>query len=250
MNINYTVENFRENPEHKIYGVTVGIVTGIADPENLGRIKVKFPHRDGDRQTDWVRVASLMAGPSRGILWLPEVNDEVLLAFNHGNIDEPYVIGALWNGKDKPPETAAVEQNKVKIRKIKTTRGHEVTFTDKANEDKLEVKTPAGNTVIMEDQGKKITVKDASGNNSIILDGQGRAITVQSGQKITLKASSCSIIVDGTAGITIDSGSLPLKIKGGPTEIKAAANLKAEGAIIDIKGQGPVSIGGAIVKIN
>lgn len=250
MNINYSVESLREAPEHKIYGVTIGIVTSIADPENLGRIKVKFPHRDGDRQTDWIRMVSLMAGASRGIFWLPEVNDEVLLAFNHGNIDEPYVLGALWNGKDKPPETAAVEQNKVKIRKIKTTRGHEVTFTDKQNEDKLEVKTPAGNTVIMEDQGKKITVKDASGGNSIILDGQGKAITVQSSQKITLKASSCSITIDGTAGITIDSGSMPVKIKGSQVDINATANLKVAGAMIDVKGQGPVNIGGAIVKIN
>lgn len=250
MNINYTVESFNEKSEHKIYGVTVGIVTNIDDPEKLGRIKVKFPHRNGDRATDWVYMVTPMAGSSRGMLLLPEVNDEVLLAFNHGNIDEPYVIGALWNGKDKPPEAAPVENGKVKIRKFKTTRGHEVTFTDKANEDKLEVKTPAGNTVIMEDQGKKITVKDASGGNSIILDGQGRAITVQAAQKITLKASACSITIDGTSGITIDAGSMPVKIKGSQIDASAQANVKVAGAMIDIKGQGPVNIGGAIVKIN
>jgi len=250
MNINYTVENFTETPEHKIYGVAVGIVTNIEDPENLGRVKVKFPHRNGDRDTDWVYVATPMAGASRGMHLLPEVNDEVLLAFNHGNIDEPYVIGCLWNGKDKPPQTAVYEQGKVKIRKFKTTRGHEVTFTDKQGEDKIEVKTPGGNTVIMEDQAKKITVKDASGNNSIILDGQGRSINVQAAQKIVLKASSCSITIDGTAGITIDSGTMPIKIKGGQIDMNATANMKAAGAMIDIKGSGPVNIGGAIVKIN
>ncbi len=189
MNIMYAVENFKEIPEHKIFGVTIGVVTNIADPKNLGRVKVKFPHRDGERESDWVRIASLMAGPQRGIYFLPEVNDEVLLAFNHGNVDEPYVIGMLWNGQDKPPESAAYQDGKVKIRKIKTTRGNEIILSDEQGKEKIEVHTPGGNSIALEDETKKITVKDGSGNNKVIIDGQGNGITVQANQENYLKSA-------------------------------------------------------------
>src|SRR3972149_536693 len=87
-----------------ISGVVPGIVTNNQDPDGLGRVKIKFPWLSDDNETDWVRIATLMAGGQRGGFFLPEVGDEVLVAFEHGDINHPYVIGALWNGVDKPPE--------------------------------------------------------------------------------------------------------------------------------------------------
>ena len=101
----------RSEPQERFYGVVVGIVTNNQDPENLHRVKVQFPWLDGSTESHWARVATPMAGKNRGLYFLPEVDDEVLVAFEHGSIDFPCVIGSLWNGKDTPPESNSDRQN-------------------------------------------------------------------------------------------------------------------------------------------
>src|ERR1700760_115671 len=86
----------------KMYGVEVAIVTNVQDPDKLGRIKVCFPRLPRKPESDWVRVVQRAAGAGRGFSWLPEVADEVLVAFERGGAQRPYVVGALWNGKNKP----------------------------------------------------------------------------------------------------------------------------------------------------
>src|SRR5271170_858207 len=87
-----------EDSSGRFYGVAVGIVSNNKDPMNLGRVRMKFPWLSDDHESDWTRMASLMAGPGRGAYFLPEVNDEVLVAFEHGDVRRPYVIGGMWNG--------------------------------------------------------------------------------------------------------------------------------------------------------
>jgi phage protein D len=86
------------------FGLLIGIVTDNRDPDGWARVKVKFPYLTGDYATDWARVASAGAGRQRGIQFIPEVNDEVLVGFEFGDVHHPYVIGGLWNGKDAPPD--------------------------------------------------------------------------------------------------------------------------------------------------
>ena len=105
-----------QQQRNKIYGVVVGIVRDIKDPQNLGRVKVDFPwmgesseavaiESEEDRaHSFWARIATLMAGKQRGSFIIPEVGDEVLVAFEHGEIDRPYVLGMLWNADDPPPQ--------------------------------------------------------------------------------------------------------------------------------------------------
>src|SRR5262249_61062526 len=85
-------------------GLVIGQVTDIADPENMFRVKVSFPWLSDDYESWWARVAQPGAGGDRGLAWLPEVGDEVLVAFGHGDVRAPYVIGSLYNGVDAPPE--------------------------------------------------------------------------------------------------------------------------------------------------
>ena len=92
-------------PRGGCIGVTIGIVTNNHDPEGLGRVKLKLPWLSEDIETHWARVATPMAGNGRGLYVLPDVDDEVLVAFEHGMVEFPYVLGSLWNGKDTPPET-------------------------------------------------------------------------------------------------------------------------------------------------
>ena len=112
----------------KIYGVGIGIVTNNQDPEGMHRVKVKLPWLSDDQETWWARVSTPMAGSGRGIYFLPEVDDEVLIAFEHGDIRFPYVIGSLWNGKDQPP---ASNDGNNDTREIKSRSGHIIRLNDK-----------------------------------------------------------------------------------------------------------------------
>ena len=88
----------------RVAGVAIGIVTSVNDPEGRGRVRLNFPWLDLN-SSDWAPVAAPMAGSKRGVFFMPEVDDEVLVAFEHGDFDHPFVVGFLWNGVDKPPET-------------------------------------------------------------------------------------------------------------------------------------------------
>src|SRR5881397_3606107 len=101
-----------------------GVVTALVkEIDKKGRLKLEFKWltKDGHRSA-WAPVAAALAGKQRGAFFMPEVDDEVLVAFEHGDFDHPFVVGFLWNGVDTPPETT----NKNRV--IKTPGGHELRF--------------------------------------------------------------------------------------------------------------------------
>ncbi|KAA0229884.1 phage tail protein [candidate division KSB1 bacterium] len=203
----------------KIKGVGVGVVTNNKDPQGMGRVKVRFPWRENQDESHWARIATLMAGKDRGSFFLPEVGDEVLVAFEREDIRHPYVIGGLWNGQDKPPETNSDGKNN--IRKIKSRSGHEIIFNDdhEAKKEKVEIHTKAGHKVVLDDAAgsEKIEVRDKSGSNFIVIDSVQNSITIES--------------------------TAQLKIKSQKIDIEA-------GATMTLKASGALTIQGAIVKIN
>ena len=190
----------------------VGIVTDNKDPEKWGRVKVKFPTLTEDHASNWARVVAIGAGNDRGFDCLPEINDEVLVGFEHGDIHRPYVIGGVWNGQDAPPEsvTNSVQNDKVRLRTIKTrtghvfqfveedkggskagvylttTKGHQVNLND--SQKKIEIKTTGGHEVIMNDQGKAITIK-TTGGHEIKMDDLGANISIKSTGNIDINAN-------------------------------------------------------------
>ena len=90
------------------YGVYPALVSDIVDPDGQGRVKVKLPwspDTGSNHYEAWARLAVPMAGSNRGTWLIPDVNDEVLVAFEAGNATRPYVVGALWNGQDAGPES-------------------------------------------------------------------------------------------------------------------------------------------------
>lgn len=95
----------REAMVGRIYGVVIGVVTNNTDPDGLGRVKLKFPWLSDIDESTWTRIVMPMAGKDRGLHFLPEVGDEVLVAFNQGNVHDPYILGALWSKTDRPPVT-------------------------------------------------------------------------------------------------------------------------------------------------
>jgi uncharacterized protein involved in type VI secretion and phage assembly len=208
----------REQRGSTITGVAAGIVTNNQDTDDLGRVKLRFPWLSDENETDWVRIASFMAGPERGSFFLPEVDDEVLVAFENGDIHRPYVIGALWNGRHAPPETNSDGNNN--IRKIRSRSGHEIIFNDddSARQEKIEIRTNAGHKVILDDSagGEKIEIVDKTGNNKIVIDSVQNSINMESAMQLTIKANV--IEIEGTTSLTLKSNAI-LTIQGLPVKI-------------------------------
>ncbi|HET8841412.1 MAG TPA: VgrG-related protein [Ktedonobacteraceae bacterium] len=182
-------------------GLVVGIVTDNQDPQNQGRVKVKYPWLSSEHASDWARVVSAGAGNRRGIEFLPEVNDEVLIGFEMGDIHYPYVLGGLWNGQDAPPLPQATSGGKVQKRVIHSRTGHKLTLDDS-------------------DGGGGITIEDKNGNK-LVLDSSSNAlhITVQGDMSLnaqgnlTLEAQS-QVQIKGAGGITIDGEAASVTVKG------------------------------------
>lgn len=208
----------RESPSRGISGVVVGIVTNNQDPDGMGRVKVRFPWRDDADESFWARMATLMAGPSRGSYFLPEVDDEVLVAFDHGEIHHPYVLGALWNGQDAPPESNRDGKNN--IRKITSRSGHEIILDDNTDQQqaKVTIQSQAGHQIVLDDASgqEKITIADKTGNNTIVIDSAQNSIAIQSQMRLSLKASTLEIEADTT--MTIKAGAT-LTIQGSLVKI-------------------------------
>lgn len=200
----------------RIQGVALGLVTNNHDPEGMARVKVRYPWREDAQESHWARLAVLAAGKDRGTVWIPEVGDEVLLGFDKGNIEHPYVLGALWNGSDVPPETNADGENNTKM--IKSRCGHTVTFFEKQGQESIKIETQGGRMILMD---------DTAGSGQIVIDdGSGNKLTIQTAQN----------------SLTIESG-LSLKLKSQKIDIEAGASL-------NIKASGTLMIQGALVKIN
>jgi len=166
--------------------ITSSIAIGIVKEVRPGKVKLSFPWINESYRTDWVSVAMPMSGKERGMFVMPEPEDEALVGFDLGKFDHPYVIGFLWNGVDKTPET------EVKNRIFKTPGGHTLRFEDKDGAKRVVIKssgehtivlddTPAGNQITVTTKGKlAITLDDKS--SSIELSGGGRSLKLSNGQ--------------------------------------------------------------------
>jgi uncharacterized protein involved in type VI secretion and phage assembly len=194
--------------------LVIGIVTQRQDSDKLGRIKVRYPVLDGRVESTWVRVACAAAGAGRGVMVLPEVDDEVVIAFEHGDIERPIVLGALFNGKDKP--------------------GEELLKTGAASPQSLALSLPGD--VVTNAKGK-VATKAA------------KDIALAAGQDLAVSASrELKVSADGPLEI---SSKQTAALKGMSTQISAqgAASLQANGALT-IKANGAVTISGAAITVS
>ncbi len=196
--------------ETSFKGVAVAVVTDNKDPDDLCRVKVRYPWHDRPRKTYWARLAVPMAGNDRGVVLVPEVGDEVLVAFERGDLRSPYVLGSLWNGKSKPPLANSDGKNDKRI--LKSRKGHKLLFDDGAR-GIVEVAHVDGRRVVFDDDG--IRVEDAEGNR-VEIDSASGKMTIQANGVLSIKA----------AAITIEAT--------GSLDLKASATLTVRGALVNI----------------
>ncbi len=235
-----------------VQGVVVGMVTNLKDPDDLGRVKVKYPWLGDNIESDWVRISAPMAGAARGFMYLPEVNDEVLIAFEHGDVHRPHIVGALWSSTDKPPKKnseAVGGDGKVNQRIIKTRAGHVVLLDDTDGKELVSITTKTGHTIVLDDGNKNVRVIDKTGNNKMVIDSTKNSIafncdgdfTVVAKGKVSVKSTqdtsieaSTKVSVKGSTGLSLDGST--------QAELKAAQ--------VSVNGSGMTEVKGGIVRIN
>jgi phage baseplate assembly protein V len=154
---------------NRTYGVVTATVVDRDDPNRQGRIRIRYGWMGDDAEGYWAPVSTLMAGSDRGAWFMPEIGDEVLCAFDQGDVAHPFVVGFLWNGEDKPPETDP--QRRV----IRSRNGHEVALYDP---DPVQ-----GDTGYVE-------ITDAHGNSIRMANGR---VAIRSIALLTIDAPSVTI---------------------------------------------------------
>ena len=200
--------------EPTINGVQVGRVIDLADPLLLGRVKVQLPFIDALDLSPWARVAMPAAGLASGFYWIPNVGDEVLVAFEHGDVNAPYIIGCLWSAVTVPPLPSPLPQARM-------------------------IRTPAGNQIVFTEVPPTITITTASMSQSVVMTPAGVQIV-----------AGPNIINMTPDGITISGPNINL-VAGGQISI-AAPNVNVVGATATTVGSpaSPTAVSGLPVKIN
>lgn len=232
-------------------GPVIGLVSDVKDPEQIGRVKVSMPWLDDTYVSPWARTVHAGAGKDRGWLVMPEVGDEVLVAFEHGDVRSPYVLGGLYNGKDTPPAKGPPlidsGRGEVNRRSMVSRLGHRIDLLDQKG------------------QADGVSVQTADDKLVLTLDAAGTKLTLH---------SDGTVLIEGTKGIVVDAANANLDLKGGKVTIegkqgvevtsnagvsvKATTQLaltgltaKLEGnTMTEVKGGATCSISGALVKIN
>ncbi len=216
----------REIKEKKVSGLQLARVVDLNDPEEMGRIKVSYPWLDSE-QTVWVRVAVPHAGKDRGWYCLPELDDEVLIGFEHGDSNYPVVLGCLYNKENAPMKEAISGENDVKM--FMTRSGNKILFNDR-------------------DGNEQLVISQKDGKNQIVMDLSGPSISISTQGDISVTGTNLNVEAD--KGITMKAGS-DIKLEGANIEVKAKANIKSEaGANNDIKGSAQVNVKGGMINLN
>lgn len=209
------------------YGVYPAVVHDVEDPDNQGRVQVRLPWAldpDDGEFIAWARLATLLAGANRGTWFVPEVDDEVLVAFEAGNPERPYVVGALWNGVDGPPATGMgfdagttldpdsrvshdsktdhglKVKHDPKVGMIRSRSGVVVRFEGDSGSEKLTLSTPGGQKIVLDNQDRKVSVADGNGNEvELRTDG----VVVNASAKVEV---SCTTVEISAAHVSVEAG--------------------------------------------
>lgn len=184
------------------FGVYPALVVDVRDPDGQGRVQVKLPWApdvEGAEYRAWARLTTLMAGGGRGSWFVPEPDDEVLVGFEAGDPRRPYVLGALWNGRDQPPETMdGAGRNDVRV--LRSRAGHQIRLEDTAGSLAVVISTPGGQKITLRDGPGSIELADANGN-TVTLATSG--VTVSAAGKVTVSGSTVEI---SAGSLTVNAG--------------------------------------------
>jgi type VI secretion system secreted protein VgrG len=213
---------------HAVCHTQSAVVTDTDDPEGLGRVRVRFFWQDSKNQSPWVRVVTLYAGNNKGIFFIPEIGEEVLVGFENSNADKPYVMGSHYNGKNKPDDW---KSNKNYKKAIRTSSGHTIEFNDEGGSE-------------------EIIIYDKDKNNTIILSSHSKELKIISTGDIKIQADQ-NIEIKATKDITLDATNINLKTSSnlkadvtGQISLSASQDFSLEALNVNAKAKAQLSMEG------
>jgi uncharacterized protein involved in type VI secretion and phage assembly len=234
----------------RVYGVVQALVTDVDDPDDQGRIKLSFPWlAEEGTDSGWAPIAKPMTGKDRGFHYLPEVDDEALVAFQHGMVDHPMVLGFLHNGVDLPPDDG-VDQH---VRRLKSVAGHVLEFDDRDGKESVRLHTNDGHQLELNDAKAEIELHTAAGHKLRLQDQPGQIqLSTSGGTTITMDDTPSKIELKTTAGVTVtisDTGGVSVSAPVGPVEVTSlSASVTASSSM---KVTAPsMSIDAAMLNVN
>lgn len=255
------------------FGLTVGIVTDNVHPQGDYRVRVKFPTLPGTDQSWWCRISTFGASKGgMGVFFLPEIDDEVLVAFVNGDFQQGVVVGTLWNGQDKPAysnqdassKTDRFQSNDAKfklkseakkndVRSISTRKKHELVFNDNASEPGVALSSGQKHRIVLNDkdnQPTQIEIYDGKEENYILIDNKNKKITIETKTGDMLFKAKNTIRLECNKLETDSKADTEMKV-GANYKMTASSNMtiKASGSG-DIESSGTMTIKGATVNIN
>lgn len=247
----------------------LAVVTDVADEKKLGRVRVRFQWQEGTGETSpWIRVASPYTGKGKGFFMTPEVDDVVLVAFESGVAEKPYVLTGFYHGKT-PPEWFDAKN---RFKGFKSRGGNKWKFDDKENSIQMHapnsILLTAGKTIairsgkkdddssIVMKEGKEIAVKTNGKEGTTITLDAGKGTVVIKAKKISIEASEMvevnavkDVTINGKAKVAVSSGSM-VEIKSVDVKVDGSAKVDTSGAQVSIKGTATVDVNGGLIKLN
>ncbi len=256
--------------QQRVYGVVTGIVKDIHDPMDEGRVKVNFPWLAEDAEgvkieqgggsevaahSFWARIARPLAGDKRGTWTIPQLNDEVAVAFEHGDMDRPIVLGVLWNQDDKLPDADELKgDKKYDVTAFYSITGHKIVVNDSKDKPGIEIVDSSGkNSIAIDTKNNAMTIKvegelkiEVGGNITITSKGSIKIeatqnIQAEAKQNVELKATA-DAKMEGSAGATLKSDA--------KASVEGSAQAELKGAMVSVNGSGITEVKGGLVKIN
>ncbi|MFT3889751.1 MAG: VgrG-related protein [Arachnia sp.] len=238
-------------PKTRQAGITIGQVSDASDPEHAGRVRLTFPWLSDDYVSDWARTIQPGAGKDRGWAVIPEVGDEVLVGFEHGDVNRPVVLGGLYNGVDTmargPVDLLDGGTGAVNRRSFVSRLGHRLDLLDASGTEGIRAATTDDKlTLVLDHTAATITVH---ADGKVVIEGSEGITIDSSGSDIDLKGNK--ITLAATSGVSVDGG-------GGTVDVKAGAALNLTGMSAKLEGTGTTEVKGgtlcsvqaALIKLN
>ncbi|MBR1497491.1 MAG: hypothetical protein IJ617_07695 [Oscillospiraceae bacterium] len=236
-------------------GLTLAKVTNIKDEENLNRVKCLPISAKDEEETDWCYVMAPMGGKDCGVMFFPQVDDLVVLAYLDDDPHRPLVLGAYWNSETTAP--LSVKDGKAEDYVLRTPKKIEILLHDKDKEQAVTLTMPSGTEIKIDDKEQSISIKDKGGDNALTMDLKGGNVTLKAKTKLTLSAGSTTITLESSGNLTEKADS-KIAAQAANIETKATAKLAMQGAqaelkasaTLDLNGSGMANLKGGLVKIN
>lgn len=236
------------------YELTTGVVKSNYDEKFKGKVQVMLDYFDKTaNESEWLPVASSYAGKGYGSYFLPEVNDQVLIAYINGDPHTGIVIASLWNPANTHPDNTVNDKNNIK--KIITKAGHQIFFDDEDKKGGITVKTKKELQILIQDENEIITIKDKDNKNLITIDSKNGKIEVKADKEIHINGGNkVPVKIDGS-DITINGKNIKLNaqsgidIKGQQIQIDGQS-IKAKGSDVGVESSGMLKLKGSITQIN